>query len=592
MADIDYGDRLAAAHFDEVLNFQRGNAAAHDLLGEQFYDSIFRLIPEKNVSRLKDRLSDWRAEEIPDGDTHSFVTKVRDCSGAFRHMLLMILPEEGGWYIRFVDLAELDQYYHSTSMEERKLRDYLTLAGVNAVNFDPVSSRLRVFWVNQSADMVLYDMALEDFRAMVSERGFVSAGDMPKFLEFTGALPGISERTEFSFVSGILTHGEAECRDHLVLLPFGEGEGKQVIGIWEVAAFDGTEGNLSEERKKTRTDPLTGLLNKTAITEFAEREIRQEQGNVAICVIDMDQFKQINDTYGHLVGDRVLVEAAEIMKRQLPASTTAGRIGGDEFMLVIRNFRDETEIRNCVRIVKENIPFICRDVLQDRRISCSIGVSRCPQDGRIFEKLFRTADTCLYLAKKKGGNRYIIFKPELHAQYLNEEDSHQVLALTQERENHSAIRRAFRGMIVKGSSEFGDFLKVFAECFAFDRCAVYWDGKIIASWRKQQTEKDVGGFIPPDTLCSSIQEADFQDGIYKEDNTNTLEYRMPALFHLYRENGVKSLVQAQLSDEAGCVRGYLSVEFVTMYQTISPGLVTMAESAAEVISGVLIRENC
>jgi diguanylate cyclase (GGDEF)-like protein len=151
-------------------------------------------------------------------------------------------------------------------------------------------------------------------------------------------------------------------------------------------------------------DPLTGLYNRNYFRSRA-KELLEEHPflNYAFVEMDVDHFKQINDTYGHTAGDQVLMRLGRIMKECTRREDMAVRLGGDEFLLFyIMDEVPDAPVKRLFERVKEDregIPFT---------ISC--GITTTVLSGRDYEKLYRDADQALYEAKKDGRNCYRIYK--------------------------------------------------------------------------------------------------------------------------------------------------------------------------------------
>lgn len=164
---------------------------------------------------------------------------------------------------------------------------------------------------------------------------------------------------------------------------------------------------------KARLDQLTGLLNKSTIEESIRDYIKSsQQGEMhALLMIDSDNFKRVNDTYGHAVGDEVIKYLANVIKRTFRDSDFKGRFGGDEFMVFMKNTTKEvTAIR--AKQLNEAIkkPYTKDDL--EVMISVSIGVAYFPKDGITYETLFASADEALYKAKSYGKDRFVEYKKE------------------------------------------------------------------------------------------------------------------------------------------------------------------------------------
>ena len=166
-------------------------------------------------------------------------------------------------------------------------------------------------------------------------------------------------------------------------------------------------------------DGLTGLYNKKAITEMAIKKINEEKSPCSLIILDADKFKECNDSYGHIFGDRVLVTIASCITDAIKGKGIAGRIGGDEFLIIL-DLTEEDDIRNVTRNIRTGIQWNITNVEPDSVVTCSMGIARFPLNARNYEELFQIADKSLYIAKYRGRNCYIIYKPEIHDKIIIE----------------------------------------------------------------------------------------------------------------------------------------------------------------------------
>lgn len=187
---------------------------------------------------------------------------------------------------------------------------------------------------------------------------------------------------------------------------------KQIV----VGTFLYDEEVTSEENLFTKSkDGLTDLFNKKAITEQAIHKINVLKEPCSLIILDIDKFKEFNDTFGHAYGDKVIIAVAGVIKDALKKDRTgiAGRIGGDEFLLIL-NTTEEEEIRKVTRGIRLGINWAVNTPELSSVVTCSMGVARSPLNATDYDSLFSLADKCLYIAKNKGRNCYIIYKPEIH----------------------------------------------------------------------------------------------------------------------------------------------------------------------------------
>ncbi len=163
-------------------------------------------------------------------------------------------------------------------------------------------------------------------------------------------------------------------------------------------------------------DSLTSLPNRANLEEYLQHRIiaaMRENRKIALLFIDLDRFKNINDTLGHKVGDELLVEVSRRMKNTVRESDMLSRFGGDEFVIIIENFNDGYTIAYiCEKILNLfKVPIQTEQHLLN--ITLSIGVSIFPDDARDSTTLFKYADIAMYKAKDAGKNTYRYYKKEL-----------------------------------------------------------------------------------------------------------------------------------------------------------------------------------
>jgi diguanylate cyclase (GGDEF)-like protein len=161
---------------------------------------------------------------------------------------------------------------------------------------------------------------------------------------------------------------------------------------------------VQELTRKALHDPLTDLPNRGALEVHLSRAITvaaNTGARLALLILDLDEFKRVNDTLGHARGDLLLKEVAARLRAILRASDTVARLGGDEFVFLLRDTDLAGAITVASRIMNAfTAPFIVED--QTLRVQTSIGIAVYPTDGREAEALIRGADAAMYRAKGSG----------------------------------------------------------------------------------------------------------------------------------------------------------------------------------------------
>ncbi|MGG3451043.1 EAL domain-containing protein [Domibacillus aminovorans] len=183
------------------------------------------------------------------------------------------------------------------------------------------------------------------------------------------------------------------------------------------------------ERKKTEQtiyhlayhDTLTELPNRRLFMDCLRKEVNQAnsvRSQLAVMFVDVDRFKHINDSYGHEIGDLILIETAKQIKECLHSTDLVARIGGDEFTILLTNVSDTEEVETIAQRIKDSFQVPIESGGKVYNLSCSIGISLFPSDGKDVDELLKRADMALYAVKEQGRNGYLFFHPDMEERSL------------------------------------------------------------------------------------------------------------------------------------------------------------------------------
>lgn len=253
--------------------------------------------------------------------------------------------------------------------------------------------------------------------------------DDRRVLESGKALP--------SFIEPIPTNDERQHWASTVKFPIRSGSG-EVIGIWGIGrditeAVDAGRNGFPDAAKlilAAETDAMTGFLNHNAVIAHIKSFIEHESGVHSLFMIDVDNFKSVNDNMGHQQGDAVIISIAEAIRAVFRQNDIVGRVGGDEFLVLMKNSGDEHITRRKARELNSALQFKVSAASKEINLSASIGISMTKGDGKNFDRLYREADTALYRSKDRGKNCFCLLSDE-NSDVLTEDNEAESVGIMQ-----------------------------------------------------------------------------------------------------------------------------------------------------------------
>ena len=251
---------------------------------------------------------------------------------------------------------------------------------------------------------------------LLSHEGIAGPATAKALVSLTDLL---ARRAPFSEIQACISGNDGTRCIELSARPRYNGQGR-FIGYRGVGS-DVTEAREAADRiaHMARHDALTGLPNRLQLLEALGEALTGVQENGGLCamlLIDLDRFKSVNDSLGHVAGDHLLRQVSSRCDPFIPQAMTVARLGGDEFALVIADAADIAAVeRLCLDMIEAlKLPFVYND--QHLFVAASIGIALGPTDGGSVEELIRNADLALYRAKDEGGNDICFYEPSLHAE--------------------------------------------------------------------------------------------------------------------------------------------------------------------------------
>lgn len=242
-------------------------------------------------------------------------------------------------------------------------------------------------------------------------------------------------------------------------------------------------------------DSFLQVLDKSSITEYAKEIFSNTdyRDRSSLAIIDIDNFKNVNDSHGHMYGDEVLKNVSEIIKEALGDKGVLGRIGGDEFMIVTNCVGDYQQLREILSAVRVGI----ERMYDNKAITCSIGACIFDDYANNYDDIFNLADKMLYRAKQKGKNRYIIFRTEVHGDALKHSTSEYIAANKKSMQDRESVVLHQMDYILSGQPiVLEPLIKEIALAFDLDEVTIISNrNNVLSSYEK---EPDL---VPKNTDC-------------------------------------------------------------------------------------------
>ncbi|MFI3210883.1 MAG: GGDEF domain-containing protein [Peptostreptococcaceae bacterium] len=260
----------------------------------------------------------------------------------------------------------------------------------------------RIYIYNEMVNYISQNFVEKNFKS-----NFVDLFNLENiFKEFENG----TKEIHFEFKAKINTKDYIWVHMHLPIIRNEKGD---ICGFIQLRDIDYKMKEQLELKRKSELDLLTSLYNKVTtadrINEFLKRDNRKSRG--ALFIIDIDNFKTINDRLGHFKGDEVLLELSKSLSSIFRPYDIIGRIGGDEFIVFIEGEFNENYIKQkALKICELFNRSYSNDNIEFYWVSASIGISLYPNFGESFEELYKTADIALYQTKSKGKNGYTIYE--------------------------------------------------------------------------------------------------------------------------------------------------------------------------------------
>lgn len=414
------GSRLERrlASFDDKYNIFVSNKSFTSYLGSEELRSF--------------KITDY----IHPDDVESFKKFVEDKSFTGGEEVFRLKKKNNGWHynvvrihtekgmvenrrnigVEIIDIDESVGDYETAMDSLSRVRLLMSLTDEFAFIYDKATNMFKMFKYDRFNRIILYDMDIDQWKREMLSKSYVKYDEKAMLDTLVLNMKTYADSFSIKMNCAIRTQSDIFEAVRFIGTVHNESSGNKII-VGRVVSDEsvGHASTAMEIMNELQYDSLTGVYNKKTITEYAKKRISEEkEKRIVIAILDVDHFKSVNDTFGHLYGDKVLARVGDRLKEIVGEDGVIGRIGGDEFMIVFNGLDDDQVLRGMLRAIRTQIKWEFAEDFENLSITCSIGASIFPVNGRDYEDLFKKADCCLYIAKEKGRDRYVFFRDEMH----------------------------------------------------------------------------------------------------------------------------------------------------------------------------------
>lgn len=420
--NVGFNDSYMAAHrfdrrmavIDRFYLTSVTNRAFNDYFGNATYGCITEFVNPDEKESFIEFIDGFSGEETE----KCFLLKNSD--GEYRLNLVKLTAFEGEPVLRNIDIEMVDidsvvEVNYRICDDISRERVIMGLTGEYVFTYSELTGDIKIVRYEASSREVIVRLPLDEWREYMAD-GRVAMEDMVELDSLINCIRTYMSDFCVKLTTSMRTLGKVMEKVKFIGTVYTKYTGENIV-TGRIVLADGVNsmGNIVEVVDELTMDSLTKVYNKKTITEYASRLVKQDTVNrISIAILDIDYFKQVNDRYGHLYGDKVLTRVAKKLKEVVGEDGVVGRIGGDEFMIVLKGINDDYALRGILRAIRTQVKWEFKNDYENFQVTTSIGVAFSPNNGHDYEELFKKADFCLYVAKEKGRDRYVFFRDEMH----------------------------------------------------------------------------------------------------------------------------------------------------------------------------------
>lgn len=534
-------------------DFVSANAALYAFLGPRLYITADRLLTGNSIKILDKAYADKAYGQ-------TFIVTIGNTDGTDTTMAAQLIRPDGETplvKVRMIELNRLFDGYCELILKEKESDALLAQNDCVYYSYDRKTDMVTSYRFDIGKDILGVEN-VDKWKELLLEK--LSGDNAEAASKFISDLRNGVRSCEYTFLQKdkdkkFVVTGSAVYADDVHIMTVGR------MG----------DPNDTSSHELNNRDQLTGLFMKENITNYAKRRINDLRQPTALAIIDIDDFKLVNDNFGHAKGDEVLKRCAAIIEKQVEGFGKAGRIGGDEFFLVFDNFEDKERLKFVLRGIKNMVYAAYDEEMDGFTVTTSIGVSVFPEDlDGNYDIMFKLADCLLYMAKKKGKNRYIVYEPSKHGtveEILESGVKNESLFGGRIMEKSEVICRIANKVICGEEFSIEQILTDIMRYFGIDRIVVY--NKTDRNVAMQLGTNQLAPQLINDTidyLYDERVEMSYDNGVMLVSNVVYFDMKASKAYSALLRQGVFSLRQHIISAKSGKTF-VISYEMTSTYVT-------------------------
>ena len=531
--------------------------------------------------------------------------RLRCKDGSIRWVLCKsrLLMNDAGQECLYNSIMDITRFKHANEDLLQKLERYeIILAQTENVLFEWDALNDRIDFSGTWEKIFGVSPVREQLHSQLAVGSHLHPDDLPLLFD---AIGNIENGSNYEMVEARIATAKGRylwCRIRATAIRGRNGVLEKIAGI--IINIDAEKQAEQMLQDRAERDSLTKCLNKDAGRRQAEEYFARFSDGVhsAMLIIDLDNFKQVNDQFGHLFGDAVLTQVAREIKKLFRSQDIVSRIGGDEFLVLMRGVSDRKLVESrCQRLLN-----VFQNIFQNQKrrlpMSCSVGIALSPEHGKTYFELFNKADQALYWAKAKGKNSFVFYNEEDEKQYFrkgatsavnNRIDSDEEPGLADDNLVRYAFQRLYSSKDVKKSVN--DILELVGRKMNVSRVYVFEnsdDNRFCSNtfeWCNEGIQPEIQNLqdISYEEDIAGYVEMFDEQGIFYCPDINELPEN---IYDIVAPQGIKSLLHCAIRD-SGVFRGYIGFDECVEYRYWTKEQIQTLTYFSEMLAMFLLKQR-